>query len=57
MTDLILVEDYIASALAGDDVGSYVDVPEGDLRSVRFYVPPYMGTPEGFEAMARMPAL
>jgi phosphoglycerate dehydrogenase-like enzyme len=57
VTDLILVEDYIASALTGDDVGSYVDVPAGDVSGVRFYVPPYMGTPAGFEVMTQMPAL
>ncbi len=57
MTTHVLVEDYIASAVAGDDVGSYVEVPAGDVSGVRFYVPPYMGTPAGFEVMAHMPAL
>lgn len=57
MTTHVLVEDYIASAVAGNDVGSYVGVPAGDVSGVRFYVPPYMGTPAGFEVMAHMPAL
>ena len=57
MTTQILVEDYIAVSIDGDDVASYVDVPLGDVSAVRFYVPPYMGTPAGFEVMAHMPAL
>lgn len=57
MTERILVEDYIASAIPGDDVAPYVNVPHIELEDVRFYVPPYMGAPAGFEVMMRMPAL
>ena len=37
---------------------AYDDLPvESDLDRIRFYVPPYMGGPEGFAIMSRMPAL
>ena len=37
---------------------SYEGLPaEADLVRIRFYVPPYMGGPEGFALMSRMPAL
>jgi len=35
----------------------YGDLADIDVASVRFYVPPYMGGPEGFEIMRQMPAL
>lgn len=35
----------------------YDELADIDLASVRFYVPPYMGGPEGFEIMRRMPVL
>jgi len=55
----VLVPDNIVEAIAGANVASYDadGFPTGDVSSIRFYVPPYMGAGAGFEVMARMPAL
>lgn len=41
-----------------DDATGYTDLPaSADLERIRFYVPPYMGGPDGFAVMASMPGL
>jgi phosphoglycerate dehydrogenase-like enzyme len=54
---VILVPEALCPVDADDRFRPYAQIPEGDMRGVRFYVPPYMGGPEGFAAMAHMPQL
>jgi len=55
----VLVPADLAEAVHGDDV-DYFDsdsYPKSDVSDVQFYVPPYMGAPEGFAIMSDMPLL
>jgi phosphoglycerate dehydrogenase-like enzyme len=54
---LILVPEALCPVVPDDRFRPYAQVPEGDMRNVGFYVPPYMGGPEGFAVMAEMPQL
>lgn len=60
MTDhenVILVPESLRPDDADSRYRTYTDAPEGDVASIRFYVPPYMGGVEGFMVMASMPRL
>ncbi len=54
---VILVPESLRPADADGRYRTYTKLPEGDVASIRFYVPPYMGGVEGFEVMASMPRL
>jgi phosphoglycerate dehydrogenase-like enzyme len=52
-----LLPDSESTASSVGGVHGYGSLADISLASTRFYVPPYMGGPEGFQIMARMPAL
>lgn len=55
---MISLPDDLCPEPRPDALATYDVVPgPGDVGGVRFYVPPYMGGPEGFAVMSSMPLL